>query len=738
MTRPNAIRWIVGILAVLATAASAAPWHRGLATSGSWIILVVASLLSVAVPISVNLFEPDTPWMSPAASAVLWLIVELSVVDRSPLGIGFGIFRGPVVLVSEPLPILEPRWVLVAPVLLCWITGSAASEALLRKRTVPLAGLVWIVGFVLAFAATAGASGSEMVAAAILLVTGGASVMSARWMYERATTVSGDPDDSGLNLRISVSGLLALIIATVGLATVLPQMDHFSSTPAAFKRNYPVTDAATLSPPDQAEALRALPSASDPHLFTIQVDHQVAGYVPMAVLDDYSGSSWTLDQAFTPTGGNLGDPPTDLTATTTVVQQYQVATMRGLPWMPFLPTALAVSNLAVRVSPSTDMVLPSASLHDASYDVTSDVVAKTLDTMTDRQIAASEVGVTENPSDVTDPPSERVEVGELDTGLTSNIGTTGSTSSVATLAALASYFRSSNFKQLSVVPAANEKQPDTSDAYGDVANAVATNHLATTEQYATMFVLLARSQGVPARLAVGFRIQNGGPLTPGTSYAVDAHDAWTWAEVYLAGVGWVDVDPTPGTFGTQPLPPNGTTSSTSTTTTTTSPGSAVQHSYGKPIHHHRPRTVAGFPWLVLVVVGILLLIGLIALIPTTLRRRRIRRRRSLVDPRHRTVAAWHESLDEFDEMTGRSTYWMSGAEVVAATRETFGPGADAAMESVRSLGETALFSSSTAIDQAAADKAWAAQSFLRSEALRSLDWRDRLRAELRVLRRHRH
>jgi len=60
------------------------------------------------------------------------------------------------------------------------------------------------------------------------------------------------------------------------------------------------------------------------------------------------------------------------------------------------------------------------------------------------------------------------------------------------------------------------------------------------------------------------------------------------------------------------------------------------------------------------------------------------------------------------------------------------------MESVRSLGETALFSSSTAIDQAAADKAWAAQSFLRSEALRSLDWRDRLRAELRVLRRHRH
>jgi hypothetical protein len=59
------------------------------------------------------------------------------------------------------------------------------------------------------------------------------------------------------------------------------------------------------------------------------------------------------------------------------------------------------------------------------------------------------------------------------------------------------------------------------------------------------------------------------------------------------------------------------------------------------------------------------------------------------------------------------------------------------MESVRSLGETALFSPSAVIDQAAADQAWAAQSFLRSEALRSLDWKDRMRAELRVLRRRR-
>src|SRR5665213_3403497 len=101
MKAPTAIRCVIGILAVLATAASAAPWQRGLAMNGSWAILVVASLLPVAVPIVVNLFGSDSPWISPAASAVLWLLVELSVVDRSPIGIGFGVFRGPVALLSE-------------------------------------------------------------------------------------------------------------------------------------------------------------------------------------------------------------------------------------------------------------------------------------------------------------------------------------------------------------------------------------------------------------------------------------------------------------------------------------------------------------------------------------------------------------------------------------------------------------------------------------------------------------
>lgn len=62
------------------------------------------------------------------------------------------------------------------------------------------------------------------------------------------------------------------------------------------------------------------------------------------------------------------------------------------------------------------------------------------------------------------------------------------------------------------------------------------------EHYASSFVFLMRAAGIPARVVVGYQ---GGEKSPlGDYWLVRQMDAHAWAEVWLPGQGWVNVDPT--------------------------------------------------------------------------------------------------------------------------------------------------------------------------------------------------
>jgi len=71
------------------------------------------------------------------------------------------------------------------------------------------------------------------------------------------------------------------------------------------------------------------------------------------------------------------------------------------------------------------------------------------------------------------------------------------------------------------------------------------------EQYVTALVVMARSLGIPARLAAGYGSGTYNPIT--NYYEVRLSDAHSWAEVYFPGYGWVPFDPTPG-WTPQPYP----------------------------------------------------------------------------------------------------------------------------------------------------------------------------------------
>jgi hypothetical protein len=62
------------------------------------------------------------------------------------------------------------------------------------------------------------------------------------------------------------------------------------------------------------------------------------------------------------------------------------------------------------------------------------------------------------------------------------------------------------------------------------------------EHFASAFTLLARAAGIPARVVTGYQ---GGEFNPMGNYLiVRQSDAHAWSEVWLAGKGWVRVDPT--------------------------------------------------------------------------------------------------------------------------------------------------------------------------------------------------
>jgi hypothetical protein len=62
------------------------------------------------------------------------------------------------------------------------------------------------------------------------------------------------------------------------------------------------------------------------------------------------------------------------------------------------------------------------------------------------------------------------------------------------------------------------------------------------DYYATSMIVLARAAGLPARLVIGYA--NGIYDPTKAEYIVREANAHSWVEVYFAGVGWVEFEPT--------------------------------------------------------------------------------------------------------------------------------------------------------------------------------------------------
>ena len=173
------------------------------------------------------------------------------------------------------------------------------------------------------------------------------------------------------------------------------------------------------------------------------------------------------------------------------------------------------------------------------------------------------------------------------------------------------------------------------------------------EQFATSMAVLARTVGIPARVAVGFlpgdRVDDG--------FEVSIRDMHAWPELYFGGLGWVAFEPTPGVAS----PPSYTTvtepSPTPTASATPTPSAETEEPSAEPSESaEEPESTeadaADLAWLGWTAGGVLL-VGAAAAAPTLLRRQRRASRLGLRQPQQAVAAAWDEVRD---------SVWDAGAE----------------------------------------------------------------------------
>ena len=257
--------------------------------------------------------------------------------------------------------------------------------------------------------------------------------------------------------------------------------------------------------------------------------------------------------------------------------------------------------------------------------------------------------------------------------------TRGADSPYAKAAAIQAYLRDpTNFTY--------DVQQRPGNGYQALVNFLTVDRRGYCEQFASAMAVMARVNGIPSRVGVGFL-----PGTPnGDHFDVYVRDMHAWPELYFTGYGWVRFEPTPGVQTGSPPPwtvlSNSTDSPSASASASAGPSSAAPSETAAPSTAPQDApvptttTTTAFPWRTLaVVVGAVVLLLLLAA-PATFRVRRRRARLDGTGPTDEQVeAAWAELRDTvldfggtWPEGTPRAVGREVGLRLGPADREDLG------------------------------------------------------------------
>jgi hypothetical protein len=553
---------------------------------------------------------------------------------------------------------------------------------------------------------------------------------------ERFAALRGSRALATRPLRAGAAVVLVLVAAT---SWVVPNLSHFQQPPVVPTRHQDVDKSDVVAPVAVTAALRrgeaGVPSSSE--LFRLSTTGPTPRYVPTAQLDAYDGATWRYDRTFEPTGGRVPDDDT-VNGSVTVTQVYELhdlVRVRGGAGLPYLPRPRQVDGLDVRYDAGTGMIIPAETVQDGTtYRVESRVASRTLSGIDPEQLNPDGTFPVVAPSPADQDyafPSELDE--DLDRWGTSVARETAVAkgATLPFLAAVEKHFHA-NYARVEEGPADRPPAgpaPSTTDpgastpgtstpatngasggtSFAEVAGAIGVDNAGTPEQFATLYALMARRLGVPARIVTGFKLPEGAGAAL-DQRPVTGAEAWTWVEVPVTSVGWVVVDPTP-TATVAPAEDKVSAETSTTTIPRQKRTAAVAADTGTPIAppgdlSQAPAPAGGrSPWML---VALLVALGLAAVPVTTRVRRALRRRgRQQGNPTERVIGAWQETLDVAarEPALGPALASMTNTEVVGALA-AIEPSTQAPMQRLAEVANRALFLS-TRLTMDAADAAWA-------------------------------
>jgi transglutaminase-like putative cysteine protease len=623
----------LAFIVVVAHVVSIAARRLGWGVTGT----AFASLAAMVVTIGIALYGGTTAAGIPTPSTVHAVRTDLHDV--------WHLFQS----VQAPTPALRP-FLLIAALGLWWAAFVADWAAF--RLWVPFEAVL-PAGTVFVFSSLFASQRGQIAASALFLVGAFAFLLVHRVTRQQSSAgwVSSDVQRGTNSLLRAGAGLAVLaVVAAVIIGPNLPQAHSQALVGWRGGEGDGPSSRTTVSP--FVEIKKRLVDQSNLELFTVTSNQR--SYWRMTSLDQFDGNVWSSNGSYEKASGSLPQRvPADVS--TVVSQQSFAISALDTIWLPaaFEPRSINAGNTAVRYETDSSTLIVGTSLPNSNGS--SYTVQSALPVFDPARLAAS---------DGPPPSSLLQQETQLPDSLDPSVKqlaqqvTAGNTTPYTKALALQDYFRNNFTYDLSVAPG------ESNNAILDFLN----SKRGYCEQFAGTFAAMARSVGLPTRVAVGFTPGEQDPVHP-NEYHVKGLHAHAWPEVFIEGQGWVLFEPTPtrgapnaeqythvpeeqATAGgsattispTTAAPTATTNAPTPTTSAANAAGNDDSASTGPRPSFWSTKRFGGRALVALLILFVLAIVYAIA-IPIAYRTYRRRRRRAATEPDERVRLAWQESVE---------------------------------------------------------------------------------------------
>lgn len=321
---------------------------------------------------------------------------------------------------------------------------------------------------------------------------------------------------------------VALVLAGVVGGALLVAVDPAGREPYTLQRVQAERMPAhrTTNPLDEVAGRLADPETV---AFRFRADEPVERW-RLVALDEFDGTTWTTDATFLRLGAELTPRDRVRVPTRDLAAEVELVDLPG-PWLPsqVLPRTVEGAG-TLFVEPSGGTLI--GERRPKRYELTwAEPVVSAADLLAAGVDPRAEVG------DLGAVPPRIARLAEdavAESGATSRAALASSRATFRTALAL-------ERRLAAGYDVVTDGRPPSGHGWPQLERFLLDDRRGTSEQFAAAYVVLARLNGIPARLAVGFRSPETADLDGWAT--VRNGDVLVWPEVALDGIGWWPLDP---------------------------------------------------------------------------------------------------------------------------------------------------------------------------------------------------